>query len=253
MKFYKIIDKLEEIVPINGTEEYPKTLIAGSRNDDIKKIGIALDFLSSTLRKAKKEGCDLLLVHHGPPNYESFDSEVTQNKIRLAKDLKLAVFSLSFCLDISPFSTTANIVKLLGIEANSVPIKFHGHTFHNGIFKLKNPISHKDLVDKLKAYPSSYLRIYGKTKEKYNDVVIAAGGGFQIELLEHLRPEVYISGDLNIRATRTAEELNIVLIELSHSSMENFPLKLTAMQLSKLLGFSVKYIKQTEPIIRQIK
>src|SRR3989344_3250489 len=247
MQLYEIIDRLEEIVPIAGTEQFPKTLINGELKTEIKKVGVALDFISSTLKMAKKNSCDLLLVHHGPPNYESISSEVTQSKIKLAKKFGISVYTLPFCLDISPLGSTAGFIKLMNFKAKSFPVVFQGRVVNNGVYKLKDEISHTELIKRLGKYPSSHIRVYGKPKRVYIDVAIAAGGGFQTDLIEQVKPEVYISGDLNIRAIRTAQELGILLIELSHSSMENFPFELTAKKLNKCLEVPVIYIEQEEP------
>ena len=253
MKLGNVIHQLEEAIPLKGYENYPKVLVTGSINQDISKIGFALDFMTFSLEQAKKKGCNLLLVHHGPPNYDPMESETTKIKIKWAKELGIAVYTLPLCYDASILGSNTNFTKLLKFDTEPIVINFQGMKLPNAVSKLKNRITHQELIKKLTTYNSAYIKIFGKPKRRYKKVVFAAGGGFQWQILEQTRPEVFISGDLNIRALRLATELGIILIELTHSSMENYPIAVAVKELRNTLDLPIVYIKEPEFDIRIIK
>jgi dinuclear metal center YbgI/SA1388 family protein len=253
MKLKEIIKELDKLVPIEGYEHYPKYLITGTKDQEIKKVAVTLNFLSSTLDEAKKRGCNLLLLHHGPPNYDPFESEATKKKINHAKKLGIAVYTLPLCLDASELGSNRGFTKILGFEVEQVDLDFEGKPLLNAVTKLKGSIRHKELIEKLKNYPSVYIKIFGKRKKQYNRVIFAAGGGFKWDLMEQTNPDVYISGDLNIRAVRLAHELGFLVIELSHHSMENYPMKFLTEALQKRIDVPVEFIEEPEFDVQILK
>jgi len=246
MKLKELLKRINKIIPNLSSESYPNILINGENNKNINKVTIALDWITTTIKQSAKLKAGLMLVHHGPPNYDAWESKITKQKIALTHKLGLTVYTLPFCLDYSKYGPNINFCKLLNLKYELLPVIYEGMIIKNAIVRLKGNIKHKYLLEKLREFPSSILTIFGKKKFLYKNVIIAAGGGFSWELIEQTNPDVYISGDINIRALRYAQETDILLIGLTHSSMENFPLRLTAKSLSKYLSIPVKYIEEKE-------
>lgn len=253
MKIKDIIYQLEKLIPVKGYEQYPKILVTGDIDQEVKKVAVCLNFMTNTIKEAKKRNCDLLLLHHGPPNYDPWELKSTQNKIKLAEKLGLAVYTLPLALDASDYGSNRGFAKIIGLEDESVTVSFEGKPLKNALSKLKQPITHQELVERLKKYNSAYIKIFGQKKKIYNRVIIAAGGGSKPDLIEQTQPEVYISGDMNIRTIRLAKEMGILLIELSHHSMENYPMKYLAEAIGKIIPVPVEFIEEPEFEVKLLK
>jgi putative NIF3 family GTP cyclohydrolase 1 type 2 len=254
MKLFKFIEEIENLIPQTGTESFPKVLIKAKEGiDSIKSIGFTLNFSTQNIIKAKEMGCELLLVHHGPPNYDNWNSPTTKKKIKLLKDSGLSLLTLPFCLDVSEFGPNAQFPDITKLKTVSIEVPFNAGSaskIRNSTSKLVKPIKHVYLISALTNYNSSHILVYGNIKEIYKNVVISAGGGFQTEIIEELNPEVYISGDINIRALRLASELGTVIIALTHQSMEAKAIPIIAKKLSNKLNITIKPILENDFILQ---
>lgn len=253
MRLKEVIEKLKRLFPEKGLEFDPQTRIYGDGRKSVRKIAISLDLDSYTIKHAKKLKCDLLLVHHGLPFYDNPNHEITKQKVDLLKKLNLAAYTLPISLDNSPYGTTAGLVKLLGIPSKPIGIYFKGKVLERAVYKSIKNVSHREIIRKVKRYGSATVRMVGKSKTIYKRCIFAAGGGFMTDILDQLKPDLYISGELEYKTIRMAGEIDTFLIELSHSSTEGLPLKDTTKFIEKSLLIETVYIKYREPKIKCIR
>jgi len=253
MKLKEVQEKLKVLFPEEELDFDPQTLIHGDGRKKIGKIAISLDLDTDTIKQAKKKGCDLLLIHHGLPSYDNPNHEIPKKKVDLLKKIDLAAYTLPISLDNSPYGTTAGLVKLLGIPSKPVSINFKEKVLNGAVYKSIKNVSHREIIRKVKAYGSATVRIVGKSKPTYQRCIFAAGGGFMTDILDQLKPDLYISGELEYKTIRMAKEMGTVLIELSHSSTEGPPLKYTAKYIEEQLSIKTVYIKHKEPKILNIR
>ena len=93
-----IIKKIEELAPPHLAESWdPIGLSFGNKEDEVKKVMVALDVDRLTIQEAKEKGVDLMITHH-PAIFNSLktlNSEDSRRRdyIELIKS-DIAVFSV---------------------------------------------------------------------------------------------------------------------------------------------------------------
>lgn len=118
-----IIKKIEELAPPHLAESWdPIGLSFGNKEDEVKKVMVALDVDRLTIQEAKEKGVDLMITHHPA----IFNSQKTLNGedsrrrdyIELIKS-DIAVFSAHTNLDAAEDGLNDWLADAIGIESDN--------------------------------------------------------------------------------------------------------------------------------------
>lgn len=240
MNLDKIIKRLEKFAPPILTKLDNSGLIVKGRKD-IRKIGVTLDFSMNAIKQAIERNCDLLIIHHGPEFGEDKDNEYIKKKLKLAKENNLSVFRMHLNLDFIKNGLIDNFCKLLSLKAKPTVTIYKNNKIKGGVYLAKDNLSSKDLIKRVKKLNPKSIRIAGVKKDVYNKIAVATGAGFIPEFFDQLMPDVYISGELTQEAIRTAEDLGITLIEVTHY-LESKTLEVFSKRLGKMLPLEIEFI-----------
>lgn len=90
----EIIKRIEQFAPPYLAEDWdPIGLAIGSRNQEVKKVMVALDLDANTLKEAKDENVDLIFTHH-PPIFRAL-STLNEDDIRRKEYIELIRSNIS--------------------------------------------------------------------------------------------------------------------------------------------------------------
>ncbi|MBI3980704.1 Nif3-like dinuclear metal center hexameric protein [Candidatus Microgenomates bacterium] len=248
---YQVIEGLNKFAPPEIAAFDFAGLLVDSDSKSIRKIGITLDATLTTISEAVTNKCDLLITHHGPDDKTFHEiSGLDRKRIALALSANLPIFRMHLNLDFCTNGNSETLCKLLGFEKfKPTWTIYQGHKLETGAHFIDGYFLLEDLLERVKRLIPNSVRIVPSSKKMFKRLAITPGGGFEPCFLEQLpSPDVFISGELNHIAIVRAIDLNICLIEATHASTENEPLKLIAKRLEKFLGIQVVFIESRDNI-----
>jgi putative NIF3 family GTP cyclohydrolase 1 type 2 len=137
----------------------------------------------------------------------------------------------------------------LEIPATKRELIFGEHLIYGGVNLVENyPMNFDDLMKRVKRLNPRTIRIAGKRREKFARIAITSGQGFFGTFFDQLKPEVYIAGEFEQEAVKYAEDLGVMLVELTHQASECRPLDLIARSLEDKIGLPVVHIEIPDTI-----
>jgi dinuclear metal center YbgI/SA1388 family protein len=234
MKLKQVIEKLEQFAPPELASFDYVGLIQGDLDQEINKIGLTLDYSLQAIERSIADGCQLLITHHGPTDINFPLSGNKLAKHTTAANAKLAVYRCHLNLDFCKGGIIEELSNLLGLPTKPVQTNYH--------------MTLNQLLKRTEALKTKYVRIAGKKKDKFERIAITSGKGFIDDFMDQSKAEVYIAGEFEQEATKYAEDLGIMLIELSHHASESRPLEVIRPKLEKLLGLEVVLMEISDTI-----
>lgn len=243
-----IVEELEQFASPQLAAFDHVGLLQGDLDQDVGKIGLTLDYSLQAIQQAIDDDCQLLITHHGPTS----TSPPTGNNLAkqtLASEAGLAIYRCHLSLDFCEGGIIENLCKLLKIPAKSVTTTYGSHVIKGGVRLAGDyPMTLDELLARSKVLGHPYVRVAGKKREKFKRIAITSGKGFISEFFDQLKPEVYIAGEFEQEATKYAEDLGIMLVELSHHASESKPLETIAKTLELKLGVPFIHIEVPDTI-----
>ncbi|GEM_PF-1377502 len=224
-------------------------LLQGDLKQEVNKIGLTLDYSLQAIQRAIEADCQLFITHHGPTYKEHPLTGNSLAKHTLAANAGLAVYRCHLSLDFCEGGIIEELCRLLGIPAKPVTTIYGSHTVNGGVRLAKDyPMILGELLVRAQVLGHPYVRIAGKKRTKFKRIAITSGKGFISEFFDQLEPEVYIAGEFEQEATKYAEDLGIMLVELSHHASESKPLETIAKTLEVKLEVPVVHIEVPDSI-----
>lgn len=243
-KLGKVISKIESFAKPSLAQFDYVGLLQGDLHRPVAKIGLTLDYSLQAIEKAIAHECDLLITHHGPTNiqYPLIGNNI--QKIIAAQTKNLAVYRCHLNLDFCEGGIIDSLCTILKIPAKKTHLTYEGKPIYGGVNLVeKYPLTLAGLMRRVAVLKSNSIRIAGLRREKFSRIAITSGAGFFGEFMDQLSPEVYIAGEFEQEALKYAEDLGIMLVELTHHASEERPLDLVAPRLEKVLGISIMRIE----------
>ena len=120
MNAKELAKECDRILETKKFRDYPgaKNGLQVSHGRQVKKIGWAVDADLESIRKAGREKVDFLIVHHGLFwGSSALDRKIQAKRIREAKRLGIAIYSLHLPLDAHPeLGNSIGLLRALGLE-----------------------------------------------------------------------------------------------------------------------------------------
>jgi len=211
MKIKTIYDILNEISPFSLQEEWDNSgLNLGDFSDDIKKIYISIDIDEELVEKMDENS---LLISHHPLIFKSI-KKVIPNRFSTKLLIKMIQKNISHIAMHTNFDKTHLnkyfAKKVLGFEGVSEDFIFYADIdmdFDN----LVNYVKEKMNLDSLKVV---------KVKEKINKIAITTGAG--MSLLDTIKADCFLTGDIKYHEAMDAKVRGINLIDITHYTSEKY-------------------------------
>lgn len=232
---YLQIDSFREIdYSLNG-------LVFGPPDRTIRRIGLAVDASLSTFEQARKEGCDMLIVHHGL--YWGSPIAITGTHYRRIKELfdaNMSLYAAHLPLDAHPEVGNniemARALELVEIEPfaryKGVEIGFKG--------RFEKTRDAAWVCERL-GFDDPALLLMGP--KRFTTVGIVSGGAsddLRFAITEAL--DLFITGEVKHQSFHEAKEAGVSVIGGGHYNTEVFGVKALGAHLFDRFGLEVCFV-----------
>ena len=211
MKLKTICDILNEISPFSLQEEWDNSgLNVGDFKSDIKKVYISLDLDEKVLDEVDENS--LIITHH-PLIFKAI-KKVIPNKFSTTLLIKMIEKNISHIAMHTNFDKTHLneyfAKKVLGFEGGGEDFIFYADV-NMDFDELVNYVKRKMDLD--------YLRVV-KVKDKIKRVAITTGAG--MSLLDLVRADAFLTGDIKYHEAMDSKVRGISLIDITHYHSEKY-------------------------------
>ncbi len=233
MKLNDIINNLEQFAPLNLAEDWDNVgLLVGDRNQEVKKVLLALDVTTEVVDEAINTGANLIVAHH-PIIFKAIKNVVNGNAIgdKLIKLIKndIAVYVMHTNFDSADGGTNDVVFDLLNLENREVlePIEGYENCGLGRVGTLPKKMLVNELLQFLKDTNKFDYINYSLDFEGMNKEVKKVGlctGSVMTSLIiksKKLDCDVYITGDLTYHTAQMAKDIGITIIDIGHYCSEN--------------------------------
>ncbi len=211
---------------------------------EIGKIAFAVDACMESFQRAREQGADMLLVHHGL--YWGRPLRIDGSHYRRLKYLienNMMLYASHLPLDMHPeFGNNAGICAALGVKSPEPFGEYHGIKIG---FKgdLPESSSIDQVLDKLGLTADRALSVLPFGTDKIKSVAVISGGG-PSDVNQAIEEDVdlYITGDASHSIYHTCLENRINLISGGHYHTEIWGVRLLAERTRNDLGLETVFI-----------
>lgn len=226
-KLKTICTYLEKHLKLGTIPDYPNALngLQLENGGEVKKIIAAVDACLPVVQEAVEQKADLLLVHHGMFWQGAQKIEGSQyEKLKLAMENRLAIYSAHIPLDVHPVSgNNVLLAKAIGLK-NLKPF-FEWQGIQLGL-RSTSRMSRDVLVDRVKKAVGGEVHLCpGGPKQVSKVGVITGGAGAEIYAAAAEGIDTFITGEGPHWSYTSAEELGVNVIYGGHYATETFGVK----------------------------
>ncbi|MBR9690531.1 Nif3-like dinuclear metal center hexameric protein [Candidatus Woesearchaeota archaeon] len=236
----RCLNKLLDVKNVPDTSKNGMQVKAGK---EVKKIGFAVDACMEVFAKAKKQKCDLVIVHHGILWKHQKYKKHLEKRINFLKKNKISLYAAHLPLDkhdkYGNAIVIANILRLKNTNGfgvyEGIPVGFRG--------ELKKKLSVDELSKNVNKLLKTKSKVFNFNKKKIKTVGIVTGGGSSTlqEAIEK-KLDCFITGEVVHMIYNYAKESKINMISAGHYATETFGVKALMPILKEKFGVDVVFI-----------
>ncbi len=241
---------LQNLVPDTLAESWDNVgLLAGSPEQPVRRIMIALDPCMAVAEQAISKQCDLLITHH-PMIFKPIRAVHTHTPagafLNAVLRAGISVIACHTNLDSVEGGVSQALAQHLGL-ADIRPLVPAAHACgehgENGercglgsIGTYPKPVAASELIQRLRRFCApEWILAAGIRPEQVSRVAVCGGSGSDLaETALAQGAEVYITAEVKHNVARWAEEAGIWLLDAGHFPTENPAMPLFAERLAKL-------------------
>ena len=217
MKLNTIVRFLNKELKIRSIKDASKNGLQVRASNEVTKVGLAVDACMEVFEKAKKLGCNLIVIHHGIfwKKYKE-DKNVIKKKVKFLKENKISVYAAHLPLDKNRiYGNNVGLLKMLNVK----PKELFAEVGYIGYLKKPRDIDSisKELGKKLKTRCKVWK--FGKTSIKKIGVVSGSGRGDIPEAVRR-RVDLYITGEVSHSSYHRAKDAKLSMIIGGHYKTE---------------------------------
>lgn len=210
----------------------------------VQKIVSAVDASLPVIRKAIAAQANLLLVHHG-----LFWQDITPltgvnyEKIKLAIDNNLAIYSSHIPLDVHPiWGNNSVLAQNLGLDINTSESFFDFKGIQLGL-KFNVDIQRSDLTHQLKTLLGERVHYCPGGPEQIQTLgIITGGAGSEISAVAAAGIDTFVTGEGPHWSYPLAEELGVNLFYAGHYATETFGVQALGKHLQEKFNLNYEFI-----------
>lgn len=240
--------KRDDIVKFLNKELNVKKIKDSSKNglqskgiSEVKKIGFAVDASIETFEKAKKQGCDMVIVHHGI-KWKPQKNDISKRLNYLSKN-KLSLYAAHLPLDMhSKYGNNIELARILNLKKIKKFGFYHGVSigFQGTLLKSKTIIEIAKNLDKSLKTKSKILA-FGKKEIK--TIAIVSGGGISaLDEAVKKKIDLFLTGESSHSSYHYIKEAKINVIFSGHYATETLGVKALMPILKKKFGVETVFI-----------
>lgn len=237
VKLTTIVKFLDKELKIKSIKDKCKNGLQVRGSGKVTKVGLSTDACMDVFEKAKKLGCDLVIVHHGLLwKGEKDKAGIVKKRYSFLKKNKISLYASHLPLDKNKiYGNNTSILKLLGVK----PVALFGEVGYFGYLKKPTGTEALARLSNKKLKTKSKILKFGKNKNK-KIAVVSGYGGEDIPKAVKKNIDVYVTGEISHSSYHKVKEGKINLIAAGHYKTETVGVK----NLGKLLEnkFKVKSV-----------
>ena len=188
---------------------------------EIAKVGFAVDACISTFEKAKKQGVELLVVHHGIKWRPQKDSVLAERRTAFLKKNNMALFAVHLPLDLhEEYGNNIQLARLLELGRVRRFGRYHGIKIgYAGTFRAAtSPAAVAALV---RSQLKSACRAFPLGKDRVRSIgIISGGGGGIVNEAVKEKLDCFLVGEIDLAVYNAAKDHGINLIVAGHYATE---------------------------------
>lgn len=224
MELKKIINLIENKIPLSLQEEWDNSGLLIKTDKDIKNILICLDVTSKIVDYALTNDIDFIISHH-PLLFGKYMDNYEYVRLNFQRLLakKIAVYSMHTNYDNYRYGTNYQFIKQLMHEQKIIENDSMIKCFH----------SNDELIKLIRALYKVDLRVYNYQQPINKVGVVLGAGGSYLKEAKLLGCDTFISSEFKHHEILYAVENKMTLIDVTHQ-LENIITKDFAKMISNL-------------------
>jgi dinuclear metal center YbgI/SA1388 family protein len=226
MKAKELAKECDRILETKKFRDYPgaKNGLQVTHNKLVKKVGWAVDADIESIRKARKERVDFLIVHHGLFwGSSALDRKIRVKRIREAKRLGVAIYSSHLPLDAHPeLGNSIGLLKALRLEKGRRKRFGKAMGREIGFMVEGRRESLIQLANKMSQATGRKAVVLGRGPKVCRKIGIVTGGFGDLDQVVKAGLDTLITGEADYPTEVKAKELGINLILGGHRETEVF-------------------------------
>ena len=237
-KLQAIISYVDEKLKVAEIPDYPGAINGLQLDGNLKvvKIAAAVDASLPVVRDAVAVGADLLIVHHGL--FWSGAQPIVgglHEKLKLAMDAGLAIYSCHIPLDVHPeLGNNALLAKAIGMDDAEPYFSWKGIKLG---LRQELDVSLLELAGKVEKSVGSKVHVCAGGEPQAGTVgVITGGAGGEINAMAGEGIDTFITGEGPHWSYTAAQELGVNIIYGGHYATETFGVRALAIHLAEKFG-----------------
>ena len=245
MQIQPLVDYLNASLRLSEIQDYGNALNGlqlENRSGTVTRIVAAVDACLPVMRESVVRKGDLLLVHHGMfwTGLQTITGSVFE-KVRIALDGNLAVYSSHLPLDVHPeWGNNAQVVAALGLTASGTWMDYKGTKI--GLI-CETEISRDELLARTQQAVGGAVHLCpGGPKTIRRIGVVTGGAGSEVAAAKAAGLDTLISGEGPHWSYTLAEELGINVLYAGHYATETFGVKALAAHLAEKFGLEWEFV-----------
>jgi len=218
-KIKEITDYLDSIISFKNSMSFDNCgLLIGNENEEVKKIGFALDLTKEVLKTAVDNNVNLVITHH-PVIFYPQKSFLAENIAYECCKKSVSVISCHTCFDAfnggvsDILANTLGLINISTVETQDVP----------SCLRIGNieEINQDDFANNVSNILNTTVR-FVKGNRKIKKVAVCGGaGGDYIQDAINNGADAYVTGDLSHHHLLLAQNQGLTLIGAGHYETEN--------------------------------
>lgn len=223
MKIKQVYDYIDRFSPFSTQCDFDNCgLLIGNFDDNVKKIGLALDITNDVIDKAIKQGINLIITHH-PVIFNPIKSVISNTPIYRLIENNISTIAVHTNLDKALGGVNDTLIEYYNLE-NVISPEILENLGRVG--ELKTSISVKEyakiIKDNLNAKSVRFLDCGNMVKKV---AYVSGSGGSMMKSVLSLGVDTFITGDIKHDQFVDAKNIGINLIEAGHYDSEVVVLK----------------------------
>lgn len=244
-KLRDIVTWLDRELDVKGFDDSSMNGLQVEGRPDVGKVGLAVDACMASFRAAEREGCDLLVVHHGLIWGGGIRAVTGVAGRRLAVLLKndISLYASHLPLDAHPrLGNNAGLAKLLGLRRCKPFAAYRGRPI--GLEgELAKPTTAKALAERAGKALSVRARVFGDAKKRLRRIGVVSGGGtMAITEAAELGLDALFTGEGAHAAELEARETGVVIVYAGHYETETPGVKAVGAALAKRFRVGSRFL-----------
>ena len=216
---------------------------------EIAKVGFAVDACISTFEKAKEQGVELLVVHHGIKWRPQKDKVLAEKRTAFLERSDMALYAVHLPLDLhEEYGNNMQLARLLELGRLRRFGRYHGIKIgYAGTFRTAtSPAAVATLV---RSQLRSACRVFPFGKDRIRSIgIISGGGGGMVNDAVKEKLDCFLVGEIDLAVYNAAKDHGINLIVAGHYATETVGVKALMPLIGETFGLETVFIEDKKEL-----